>query len=386
MPPLPTTSPPSPINPPTSANVALQSSSRLGPSPPPCPPTAICDTGATGHFLSINAPYENKRPAISPLHVALADQSIITSSHQVDLDLPSLPASARIAHLFPALGDTSLLSIGQLCDAGCTAIFNAETVHVYQHHKLLFTGHRSAATNNLWQVNLPFSKPSDHHASTAMQGSPAQLVAFAHAALFSPSISTLAQALHNNYLPGFPGLSPALLAKYPPNSVATAKGHLDQVRKNLRSTKPFPALVAQSPLPSPEEPDRDQFPLAAPPGIHTDHCFAAIMDSTGQIFTDQTGRFILPSSQGNTQLLILYSYDANYIHAEPMKSKSTASILTAYKSAYATLIAAGLKPRLQRLDNEASTALKEFLHESDIDFQLAPPGIHRRNAAERAIR
>jgi hypothetical protein len=46
------------------------------------------------------------------------------------------------------------------------------------------------------------------------------------------------------------------------------------------------------------------------------HCFAAVMDSTGQVLTDQMGHFILPSSQGYTQLLILYSYDANFIHAE----------------------------------------------------------------------
>jgi hypothetical protein len=39
-----------------------------------------------------------------------------------------------------------------------------------------------------------------------------------------------------------------------------------------------------------------------------------------------------------------------------------------------------------KLDNEASKLLKTYLHQQDITFQLVPPYIHRRNAAERAIR
>jgi hypothetical protein len=37
------------------------------------------------------------------------------------------------------------------------------------------------------------------------------------------------------------------------------------------------------------------------------------------------------------------------------------------------------------MDNEASTALKHFLHSKDIQFQLVPPHVHRQNAAERSI-
>ena len=40
---------------------------------------------------------------------------------------------------------------------------------------------------------------------------------------------------------------------------------------------------------------------------------------------------------------------------------------------------------LQRLDNEAPEALKRFMTTQGVDFQLVPPYIHRRNAAERAI-
>jgi hypothetical protein len=49
-------------------------------------------------------------------------------------------------------------------------------------------------------------------------------------------------------------------------------------------------------------------------------------------------------------------------------------------------VARGLKPKLMKLDNEASKLLKTYLHQQDITFQLVPPYSHRRNSAERAIR
>jgi hypothetical protein len=210
-----------------------------------------------------------------------------------------------------------------------------------------------------------------------MQGTPSQLVAFTHAALFSPSHSTLRQALQQNFLVTIPSLTPKLLSKYPPNSIATAKGHFDQTRKNIQSTKPKPSLPFPSSLTAtsitlPTDNDDDNtFPSSATLGLPSNHCLAAVMETTGQVFTNQTGRFILPSSQGYTQLLILYCYNANYIHAKPMKSKTAATIFKANQAGYTTLVSAGLKPRLQQLD--ASVALKSFLHESDSDFQSAPP-------------
>jgi hypothetical protein len=50
------------------------------------------------------------------------------------------------------------------------------------------------------------------------------------------------------------------------------------------------------------------------------------------------------------------------------------------------LVARGLKPKLMKLDNEASKLLKDYLFQQDITLQLVPPYIHRRNSAERASR
>jgi hypothetical protein len=44
-----------------------------------------------------------------------------------------------------------------------------------------------------------------------------------------------------------------------------------------------------------------------------------------------------------------------------------------------------LKPSLQRLDNEASLTLSNYLAKQAIDYQLAPSHVHQRNNSERAI-
>jgi hypothetical protein len=68
-----------------------------------------------------------------------------------------------------------------------------------------------------------------------------------------------------------------------------------------------------------------------------------------------------------------------------MKNSGDKSMVSAYKKLIKELIDHGFKPRLQRLDNECSQALRSLLNQHDIQFQLAPPHMYRRNAAERAI-
>ena len=46
----------------------------------------------------------------------------------------------------------------------------------------------------------------------------------------------------------------------------------------------------------------------------------------------------------------------------------------------------GLTPKLHIMDNEVSENLKRYFEDSDIQFQLVPPHMHWRNAAERAVR
>jgi hypothetical protein len=68
-----------------------------------------------------------------------------------------------------------------------------------------------------------------------------------------------------------------------------------------------------------------------------------------------------------------------------MESRSTLEWAKAYDSSHQELTVKGFKPKLQTLDNEASSALKNFFTVNDIAYQLVLPHCHRRNAVERAI-
>ena len=205
------------------------------------------------------------------------------------------------------------------------------------------------------------------------EGNIQEILNFIHKALFSPRQSTLLKAITQGNLATWPLLTKENVQKYLPNTEASALGHLDQQRKNIQSTK------VQAPNKD-EEQDKH---------IKTNVIFPSIMElphSTGKIATDQTGRFPTTSSRGNTYVFLLYDYDSNAILAEPIKSRSQQEILRAYKTLFLLLKQRGLTPKLQRLDNEASTLLKNEMTDAGVSWQLVPPHIHRGNAAERAIR
>lgn len=175
------------------------------------------------------------------------------------------------------------------------------------------------------------------------------------------------------------GLTAELITKHLPKSEATIKGHLDHQRQNIRSTQRYP------------EPTTTQTVEPPPPptgftSLHPHYTYLTIVDCKGEIATDQTGAFPIRWDAGNQYIMVLYCYDANAILVEPLKTRKGGDILNAYQKLTNRLTRKGFRPRIQRLDNEASNEMKRHLNIQAVDFQLPPPYNHRRNAAERAIR
>jgi hypothetical protein len=106
----------------------------------------------------------------------------------------------------------------------------------------------------------------------------------------------------------WPGLNEYNVEKYLSKSTSTAKGHLNQQRQNVRTTKIKDAKLLDS------ENDQDH-------GIITQFIYAATIDA-GQIYTDQTGIFTVVSSKGNKYIMILYDYDSNEILSQPIKDRT----------------------------------------------------------------
>jgi hypothetical protein len=260
----------------------------------------------------------NAKPTKNGVSVLLLDGGTIRATHTTKLPIKALPYAARQAHLFPALSSGALLSIGQLCDHGCQAIFNASTVNIIKNHQTVLQGQRNP-TNGMWVIQLPAhdgdapptpapspNKPiacsTSDQTTNAVLTTPApkqaiacsaiehktkaDLVTFLHAACFSPATSTFLRAVKAGYFATWPGLTPELITKHLPKSLASVKGHLDQQHKNVRSAKQNP------PKPSPE-------PSFERLDQRTNVVFANIFEPTGQIYTGLPGRFPIQSNRGN---------------------------------------------------------------------------------------
>jgi hypothetical protein len=77
------------------------------------------------------------------------------STHTAELPFPELPLQARQVHLFPALGDSSLLSLGTLLSGGCKAHFEATTCTITYKGATIITGTRDPAKQGLWLDDQP---------------------------------------------------------------------------------------------------------------------------------------------------------------------------------------------------------------------------------------
>ena len=279
-----------------------------------------------------DGPYTDLQPAAPGIAVRLPDSCLMHSSHTAVLNLPSLPIAARTAHIFPALASGSLLSIGLLCDHGCHATFTATTVTVTHHGVIIATGARSHTTNGLWRIHLPApDQPLDLHPATTSphptgatansvirHDTVAERIAFYHACMFSPALSTWCAAIDAGRLTTWPDLTFAQVRQHPPQSTPMAKGHLDQKRANAQSTKlPDPPMDPSLAQPG-ETPLESCPPTTDPPAIRTHFVYADCHPVTGQVYSDQTGRFLQASTTGNVYIVVLYDYDSNSIHAEPM--------------------------------------------------------------------
>ena len=91
------------------------------------------------------------------------------------------------------------------------------------------------------------------------------------------------------------------------------------------------------------------------------------------------------STSNNINLLILYDFDSNCVHAKHIPSCTCYQIVQAYQRAQKLLTLRGLLPKVQELDNDALQARINSMEEKCTNFQLVSPQVQRRNTTERTI-
>jgi hypothetical protein len=341
----------------------------------------IADSGATAHYGTTNLPVLNKQPCRKEIRIRAANGAIMRATHEAELNFPRLPSAARRIFIVPELADKTLMSISQLCDAGCQVTFDTNEVNVYHKGEVVLTGSRMTNVA-LWQMDQPITTriKEEHFASAAIHfNTMAEIVRFSHAAMGYPVLATLDKALENGWVTGIPGLTRQTLRKHPPFSDATIKGHMAQTRKNVRSTKKALQICdgkskkntetssqnqpktnktrsseSGEPASNPSGPDEMEPSTSTSEigdahktdaGKGNDHeagddgtpnyCYGCVHRPrpTKRTYSDQTGEFVCESTSKNRYIYIMYDRESNHIFAEPIQSVSDAAIAAAFKSA-----------------------------------------------------
>jgi hypothetical protein len=115
------------------------------------------------------------------------------------------------------------------------------------------------------------------------------------------------QAVKDGHLMTWPGLTEDAINKHLKLMPATAMGHMNQRRQNIRSTWMKPIEKQQS--------------RNTDLGTKTHLVYVVVADQ-GQLYTDLTDKFPVQSSKGNSYVMLCYIYDCNCIKVAPMKSRS----------------------------------------------------------------
>jgi hypothetical protein len=122
----------------------------------------------------------------------------IQSSHTCYLLLTGLPPQAWQAHIVPGLMHKSLISVGQLCDKGCSFTFTQDQVTVTKDKKCAMHGSRDPKSR-LWRVDLKqkFEKQEAQCNHAHDNNNQKDLINYLHATCFSPVKSIWITAIKN---------------------------------------------------------------------------------------------------------------------------------------------------------------------------------------------
>ena len=96
----------------------------------------------------------NVFPDRNPTTAILSNTASIKSVKQGRLPFPYLSKNATCTKIFKNLNH-SLISLGQLCNNGCSIIINKNILKLTKNNNTIMNGICSASSDNLWDTKLP---------------------------------------------------------------------------------------------------------------------------------------------------------------------------------------------------------------------------------------
>ena len=228
----------------------------------------------------------------------------------------------------------------------------------------------------------------------------ATFVTYHHRSFGSPSSTTFLHAIRAGWI-NIRGLDGKKVSRNPPVAIATACGHMDLIRKGLRSSSTKPPVphttstlpdgavfgpvtrsqsTATHPTNHPSIPDDDIY------GMLPSDAVSYTVPRSDWAASDLTGRFPVKSRSGNEYLLV--TVYKGYTHLHPQPSRSADSYVSSFKAVF--LFFKNLGHVISHIisDNESSSTLRSYFADptTNVTVQFVPPNNHRANFAERYIR
>ena len=320
------------------------------------------------------------------------DGSTVTSVGTGYLKWKFLPKKLRRVHVFKDLTG-SLLSIGLLCDAGFEVTFRKSTVSVKtQDGRQIIEGKR---INKLWMLDInDDSRPvtsslnNEPMQTSRENGKTAQMIAhqthgelvrYVHTTMGAPANPTFITAIRKGYIEP-PGVTAEMASKNLPNSVATAKGHLQLTKQGLRSSQPKEQQTVES---------EHEFTFPAKTVFKDKHiiltCKIISTEDMQDLHADLAGRFPYKSKRLKQYIAVFFNEETNYIHFELLCNRSASEIAKAYKAAIDFFEDRNIITKIMHLDGETSDELERYIKKRGIKIQFCPPSNHRTLKAERAV-
>ena len=338
----------------------------------------------------------------------------------------NIRAPANIVDIVPTLEKT-LLSVSKFVDTGYIAVYDVNEVNFYEksavtiREKAVLHGYR-CLRENIWRVQLqpivinektdtilldspcgqqitlnqyivPSTPTTQEHLKANMeQGTDTignvyelpiieQIIRYLHVGAGFSTKTTWLKAIRKGNYNTCPLLTVKNVNKHFPESEETQQGHMRSQRQGVRSTKVETGIKRVE-----EEKKTGHKNQQAPTFPKQEDIQIKIHYTNDTMYTDQNGNFPHISSRGNLYQIISYHVDSNPIWVEPMKNRTEGEMIQAQSRAVTRMKICGIIPTKQALDNEASSAYKASISESNMTYQLVPPNEHRRNIAEKDIK
>jgi hypothetical protein len=368
--------------------------------------TGILDTGATsGAGQPEDADIFEYTGQPSTKVFMLPDKSRVRAAHKMLLK-HKLRDGAWEMNIVPGLHST-LVSVPKIVDEDSIVVFDKNLAKTYNATITMITAMTEpvleaprCTLTGLWlmpletktncsdqNVNIVGDRASNIQGATERVNaifklpSTRQTILYHHASAGFPVKETFLNAVQAGNYATWPGLNIAALHKYFPDLDKTQKGHMKGQQQGIRSTKQkaLDHLVESEKLVKLKvEPGTEE---VSPAKRHND-IFVRVKDLAESIHSDQTSVFPYTLQQGNRYIMIAIHLDANYIFCEPMKNRLEDEMIEAYQKKINRMKAAGLGLKTHLLDNKASKAYKQCIHQNGMMHELVPPDNHRSNLAE----